>query len=220
MRRLMCWLTMVHTTDPLRCVLNRGLAAVLLTWILLLIPMITALALSHAPLMRVVGTALLIPAFAFAWWLNRYSDSLGATVATLLIILSVLAAVDIQKYLTTWGQPIVIDLPLVVPVLMSAFFASPWSVLWVTTIEISFICLNGVYIGVAHDRIANFAIFGSLTLLPVALCIALLAHMYQQALMRSFDENARLTKLLYTDEYTVDLVLAKMTESDDHRDTQ
>jgi hypothetical protein len=40
MRRLMCWLTMVHTTDPLRSVLNRGLAAVLLTWILLLIPMI------------------------------------------------------------------------------------------------------------------------------------------------------------------------------------
>jgi len=219
LRHSINWLTTVYTSNPLRKLLNRGLAVVIIICIFSLIPVVAALALAETPSLRIFGTALLIPGFVINWWINRHGTTQGAVIMTVLMVLAIFTAVDIQKYLTPWGQPIIIDIALICPTLIGAFFLSPWSAIWVAVIEASLICLEGMYMGLTNDRVINFAVFGPLTLVPIAALIALLAQMYQNALILSFDENARLAKLLHSDEYTLDHILATMDESGDHLST-
>src|SRR5690349_16466841 len=76
------WLTLVHAGDPVRYLLNRGFAAVMLALILINIPLIITF-IVNGEIVKLLVSLVAIPCMLFVWWLNRRGLVYGALLFTL-----------------------------------------------------------------------------------------------------------------------------------------
>lgn len=208
LRSLVRTLIAVRAADPIRRMLNRALAVAIAAWLVFIVATIIAFVLTDRPPMRIIGTAALLPAFLLAWWFNRQYNSIGAALAAIFVVVALLTSVNIRKYFAPWGQPIFLDITLVAPILVAAFFWRPIAGFGVTFIEVVVLCVAGYTTGVAQGAVLNFAVFGTLTLVPITLTVILLAWIYQLALRRAVE-------LIPEKGETLDLILGSFGDRPD-----
>ena len=220
-RQYLAWWATVNTTEPVRRLLNQGIAASIAVWLVMSILTLVLLLNELVPPYQIIFAISLPPAFVLAWWLNRHSNKAGAIVLTIVFLAGVVGVIDIRKYLTPWGQPIIIDVSLIFPVIFATFFVDSFSGILVTLIEITMVSVVGLLIGVPLDKAIKFLIFGSLTFLPVTALLVSLAWMYQQALNKAFDTNAQLQARLadYLCELEAERQRRVLQQADRHNQT-
>lgn len=188
------WWMFIESGDQFRQLQNRALTIVLLVCLAACVLSLPAFIAAHAPFYQTATIAICIPMHIFAWRLNRGGTPYGALLLTALFLVAVVIVVDSRKYFTPWSEPISVDSALLFPVLLAAFFLDARAGLWAAIAEEALIIIAGSTRGVPSERITNFLIFGTLTLQPMAVIIALLAWMYRNALRQAFDMNALLGK--------------------------
>ena len=115
----------------------------------------------------------LIPVWLAAWRINRHGSPFGAVLLSYSVILATLISVDLRRYLVPWNTPIVIDAPLIFPIMLGLFCMGPQRGLYLAIAEILVVLGVGIEQSVDASSLINFAIFGSLTILPSAVLIAL-----------------------------------------------
>jgi len=120
-RALRC-LGEVHSADPVRRSLNRGLAWVILAIALLAGLMAGVLAWIGRPPAIVAVAAATVPMCVLCWWLNRRGDTGGALAFAGLLIVATSAGIDPHLYA---GPVPVVDIAFMYSVVAAALFVRP-----------------------------------------------------------------------------------------------
>jgi signal transduction histidine kinase len=183
------WWLLVATEHPVRRTLSQTCAVTIL--------LCTPIALGTAAALLSIGAATrslvlvaIIPVWLTAWLLNRRGSPLGAILMSYSVMVSMLVAVEIHRYLVHWSMPIVIDAPLLFPVIVGLFSMGPRHGIYLTFVEILAVLGVGFWESTEVDRLVNFALFGSMTLLPLAGLLALITYLYLRAIQTASDTEA------------------------------
>jgi signal transduction histidine kinase len=179
------WWLIVATEDPVRRVLNQACAA------MIMLLMLTAVATAAALLSVGAATGSLaliaiIPVWLVAWGINRRGSPFGAVLMSYTVLLAMLIAVDLHRYLVPWNTPIVIDAPLIFPIILGLFSMGPRRGLYLAIVEILAVLGVGIGQSVDVDNLINFAVFGGLTILPLAVMVAVIVRLYLRAVRTTF----------------------------------
>lgn len=145
-------MTRVDSDDPLRCALNRVLAAVLIPLIVVDLAFIVTTLLSGENVKAVLGTVSL-PVHLIALWLNRRGTTYGAWLETLLLVFVSVVGV------ATFGPSLVegsVPLALVFPAVAATLFIRPSAGLAVLPLEIGSLAVALAIIGVPWERALPF----------------------------------------------------------------
>ena len=183
------WWLLVATEHPVRRVLHQTCAMTIL--------LCTPIALGTAGALLTIGAVTrslvlvaIVPVWLAAWRLNRHGSLFGIILLSFMVIPSMLAAVDLHCYLVPWNTPIVVDAPLLFPVIVSLFTMGPRYGIYLTIVEILAVLGVGVCQSIALDHLMNFALFGSMTILPLAGLLALITNIYLRAIQTASDTQA------------------------------
>jgi signal transduction histidine kinase len=180
------WWLIVATEDPVCRVLNQACAAMIALCTLAAIGTAAAL-LSVGAVTRSLALIAVIPIWLAAWRINRRGSPLGAALMSYTVLPIMLIVVDLHRYLVPWNTPIVIDVPLIFPIILGLFSMGPRRGLYLALVEI--LAVLGVGIGQSVDvgSLINFAVFGGLTILPMAGLLAVIVRLYLWAIQTTFD---------------------------------
>jgi signal transduction histidine kinase len=180
------WWVIVATEDPVRRILNQACAAMIMLLMLTAVGTAAGL-LAVSAVTRSLVVLAVIPIWLAAWRINRHGSPVGAVLMSSTVLLVMLIAVDLHRSLVPWNSPIVIDIPLIFPVILGFFCMGPRRGLYLTIVEI--LTVLGVGIGQSSDvdNLINFAVFGGLTILPLAGLLALIIRLYLRAVQTTFD---------------------------------
>jgi signal transduction histidine kinase/DNA-binding NarL/FixJ family response regulator len=184
------WLTLVHADDPVRYMLNRGFAAVMLALILINVPLILTF-IVNGEIVKLLVSLVAIPCMLFVWWLNRRGLVYGALLFTLWCVMGSTLGIPPSSIHSDTHVPII----LIFPTLISTLFIRPRAGLWASVLQITTV---GVMLGLSHIDPTDFWRFMSLTALNLIGIVPFLivgATIFSRALRSSIAVNAELERL-------------------------
>jgi signal transduction histidine kinase len=180
------WYLIGATEDPVRRVLNQACAAMIMLIMLSAVGTAAAL-LSIGAVTRGLALIALTPIWLAAWRINRHGSALGAALMSYTVLPIVLIVVDLHRYLVPWNTPIVIDVPLIFPIILGLFTMGPRRGMYLPIVEILAVLGVGIWQSVDVGSLINFAVFGGLTILPIAGLLAVIVRLYLRAVQTTFD---------------------------------
>jgi signal transduction histidine kinase len=170
---------------PAAPVLNQACAAMILVSTLTALGTAAAL-LAVGALTRSLILLVVLPIWLTAWRINRRGSPFGASLLSYTILPVVFLAIDLHRYLVPWNTPMVIDIPLIFPIIVGLFSMGPRRGLSLALVEILAVLGVGLWRSVDVGALLNFAIFGSLTILPTTVLLAFMVRIYLRAIQTTF----------------------------------
>jgi len=183
-RAALAWLLHVETNDPVRRVLNRGMAVIAVVVIGLIpcmMPVYLATNLSTTAIISILTAAIIITG---VWWMNRKGSPFGAVLFSITICSINVISYDPQTYVSVQGNPVT-HAGLLFPVALVTAFANPWWGLWIVLAQSGALALRGVADGFPPDQTTTFLIVSITNLLAVYLVLATTSAIFRQAVRTS-----------------------------------
>ncbi|HEX2619168.1 MAG TPA: PAS domain-containing sensor histidine kinase, partial [Phototrophicaceae bacterium] len=184
------WLTIIHSDDPVRRVLNRGFITVLIILtaaISLLLPVF----LLSGELSAAISIIFWVLLSLFMGWLNRQGTTYGAAVFTILFVLLVPLALPAANYVGTEADSS-LSLLLAVPIIAATLFIRPAAGLVALGFQILVTAIAISQSDAREDLATGFVINLTENLLLVTGLVMVGARIFGQALRNSIAANAAL----------------------------
>ncbi|MEP7285558.1 MAG: ATP-binding protein [Chloroflexota bacterium] len=187
--RLWDWLTFVQSSDPVRYLLNRGLAMI----IVILLPIsLFAILLSFAADgmgLTLIIIVIILMCLILTWWINRQGTVFGAVLFTLLAIFAIVSAAAPANY-TQPNAPV--PLQLIIPVIFASLFIRPQAAFWASVLlMIGF----GIQLALFHIPLINatrFLILSTTNLTVISVLLMVGTSIFWRALQGTIAANKAL----------------------------
>jgi signal transduction histidine kinase/CheY-like chemotaxis protein len=184
-RRIWRWLTLVNAQDPVRLVLNRGFAIIIVILALsasLLVPVF----LISGELSVALVLLVTLPIDVFIWWLNRRGLIYGALLLVIWFALGNALGAPPASYA---GSEIPIPLIFIFPMVIATLFVRPRAGLWALLLQMTALGVALFFSDLPQADIQHFMIVGSLNLGAVTAFLIVGAAIFSRALRASIAAN-------------------------------
>lgn len=186
--RLWQWLTLVRCDDPIRQALNRGLAPIIIFFILITIVFVFVTFLSGDVGSGIV-TLISIPTQMFIWWLNRRGTIYGAAMYVLWLLVAFVLVSPPASYA---GADTPIPLLLIFHIIVATLFIRPIAGLWALILTMVVLGIQLALSDVPRKHMTRFLIVGTLDLLAITIFLMIGASIFWRVLGTSIAANAAL----------------------------
>lgn len=190
LRRFWQWATVVHTDDPVRLVLNRGFAGILLFFIFISIWLELALIASGETAAATVNV-FSIPVLILMWWFNRRGTVYGASLYVLWVITAIILGSPPASYA---GADTPIPLLLILPIIIATLFIRPTAGLWALILMMAAYGVRLAFSDVPSAHAWRFMIIGTLNGVAITAVLMVGAFMFSRALRTSIAANEALRR--------------------------
>jgi PAS domain S-box-containing protein len=184
------WLTYVESADPIRRILNRGLAGVIVILLLSIAVIIPVFILTNdaATVPALVG----IPFYVAIWWLNRRGTPYGGALLTLFMILGILLGASPATYVKP-DTPI--PLVFIFPIMAAALFVRPSAGIAAIVVLMGLVAVQMNATNVETNTAWRFLLIGTLNLAEISVFLVIGSSIFIRALRRSIAANEALQQL-------------------------
>ncbi|MEP7285557.1 MAG: PAS domain-containing sensor histidine kinase [Chloroflexota bacterium] len=182
------WLTFVEADDPVRYLLNRGFATILVVFALIDALLVPVLFLSDEHGGMLVALVAL-PIFFLMGWLNRRGTVYGAGLFTVWTILGVVLASKPSSYA---GANTPIPLLLIFPIVTASLFIRPQAAWWVLVLLMIAHVIQLAFSTVPAEYAWRFLIVATLDLAAVCVLLSVGTSLFWRALQGSIAANKAL----------------------------
>lgn len=204
------WLLFVQTNDPVRYVVNRGFAYVIIVQITAAFLLGILFIVSRASIELQVVMLIAVPLQIFLWWLNRRGTIYGATVYAIWCALSSVLASTPTSY-TSPDSPV--PLIFIFSIIAATLFVRPLAGLWALALQMGVAALALAFSDTPPERVQQFMIIGGLNLAAITVFLMVSSTIFWRALRASVTANNALQQLNIeleqrVDQRTADLQIA------------
>jgi signal transduction histidine kinase/CheY-like chemotaxis protein len=185
------WLTIVRADDPVRLVLNRGFAAIIVVLALsasLLVPVF----LINGELSVAFVVIITLPIEMFIWWLNRRGLVFGALLLAIWFALGNALGAPPASYAGS-GTPI--PLIFIFPMVIATLFVQPRAGVWALLLQMTALGVALGYSDVPRADALHFMIVGTENLGVITAFLIVGATIFSRALRASIASNTALQQL-------------------------
>jgi signal transduction histidine kinase len=185
LRRVWRWLTLVDAQDPVRLVLNRGFAVIIVILALsasLLVPVF----LISGELSVALVLLVTLPIDVFIWWLNRRGLIYGALLLVIWFALGNALGAPPASYA---GSALPIPLIFIFPMVIATMFVRPRAGLWALLLQMTALGVALFFSDLPQADIQHFMIVGTLNLGAVTAFLIVGAAIFSRALRASIAAN-------------------------------
>jgi PAS domain S-box-containing protein len=191
LRRLWDELIFVNAADPLRRLLNRGFATIVVVLVGFVVVLALTLFLVHDPALPVI--LLTSPVYFVAWWLNRRGTVYGIM---LVVIWSTVAIVFGVEPTTYAGVNTPVPLIFIFPMVIATLFFRPQAGLWTLLILMTALGLRLAVSDVPSDAALRFMLIGTENLATFTAFLILGTSIFSRALRSAIAANEALQQLV------------------------
>jgi PAS domain S-box-containing protein len=182
------WLLLVHSDNPIRRVLNRGFAVVIVLAVLIAGSMVPILVASGEPV-GAVATLVGLPLHLFVWWLNRRGASYAAAVYTVWLVVGIVLGSSPESYARADAP---IPLLIVIPVVTATLFVRPQAGIWALVLTMAAFGVQLAYSDVPPENALRFMVLGTLDLAGITVFLIAGTSMFWRSLTVSIAANEAL----------------------------
>jgi PAS domain S-box-containing protein len=190
LRRFWQWLTIVHSDDPIRLILNQGFANIIIIFAVISSLLLFALSAS-GEIAAAIVSIVSIPVQIFIWWLNRRGTVYGITLYVLWFIVAITLGSPPASYA---GPDTPIPLLLIFPIITATLFIRPRAGLWALILMMTVLGVQLSLSDVPREHAQRFLIIGTLNLAALTALLIVGASIFSRALRTSIAANEALRR--------------------------
>jgi signal transduction histidine kinase len=192
LRRVLQWLMLVQTGDPVRLVLNRGYASIIILEIFAAALLTFVYILTGRPHAEIAVVLVAIPLFILFWWFNRRGTTYGAIGFVLVCAFGTAIGVPPAQYA---GVIPVVHVTFMFSIVSATLFIRPRAGLWALGLQMAALGSALALSDIPSDRARRFLVDGSIHMGTMTAFLILGATIFSRALRSSIAANASLQQL-------------------------